>query len=60
MQTRQRDLIRESPAEQAKVWRIAAETSRRQFPHVEKRAREYEREAERYEQQVKEQGQWAA
>lgn len=51
---KQLDVFRHSPEKLAKDWRTAAETSRRQFPLDESRARWYEREAERYEQQMKE------
>lgn len=54
MQPRQRDLIRESPAALAAAYRKAAEASRAQFPLDESRARWYERQAEQYEQQMKE------
>ncbi|MFC0677504.1 hypothetical protein ACFFGH_06525 [Lysobacter korlensis] len=53
---RQPDLIRNSPPELAKAYRVAADTVRRD-PHwapsdAEKRARLYEREAERLEQRA--------
>lgn len=54
MQTRQRDLLRHSPAALASAYRKAAEASRAQFPLDDSRARYYERMAEQYEQQAKE------
>jgi hypothetical protein len=53
---RQPDLIRNSPPELARAYRLAAETARRDphfAPHdAEQRARFYEREAERLEKRA--------
>lgn len=50
----QLDVFDHSPARLAQAYRAAAETSRQQFPLDDSRARYYEREAEKYEQQMKE------
>ena len=47
--TTQPDLLRNSPARMAEVWRIAAEASREQFPDDEARYRYYADRAEQLE-----------
>jgi len=53
---RQLDVFDHCPAKLAAAYRAAAETSRKQFPTDDNRARYYEREAERYERMQSERG----
>lgn len=48
----QLDIIRHAPKSMAQAFRIAAETSRKQYPHDERRAEYYDREADRLEREA--------